>query len=201
MAGAGQPDWHRAKQYVLKRLEELPPNLDYHGIHHTRDDVLPAAIRLAELAEVDEEEALLLRTAALYHDIGFLEQYTQNEPVAVRIATETLPGFGFSPAQIEIVGDIIMATRLPQSPHNFIEELMCDADLDSLGRDDYFTTSHNLHTELAAYGVHLTLTEWYERQIGFLSSHSYFTAVARSLREATKQQNIVELKRRFAAME
>lgn len=196
-----RPDWERANQHILQRLaRELAPDLAYHGVHHTRDDVVPAAERLAGLARLDGEGVALLRTGAAYHDAGFLEQYSDNEPIAVRIAAETLPGFGFSPGYIQVITGLIMATRLPQSPKTFLEELMCDADLDSLGRDDYFITSHNLHRELGAYGVHLTLEKWYERQIQFLMSHSYFTAVARTLREAGKQANIAELKRRLNCM-
>ena len=77
---------------------------------------------------------------------------------------------------------------------------MCDADLDSLGREDYFATSHNLWLELAAHGTPLTLREWYERQVTFLGGHAYFTAVSRSLRESRKQKNLVELKRILATL-
>ena len=45
-----QPDFKRARQYALERLErELPPTLIYHSLAHTRDDVVPAAERLAAL--------------------------------------------------------------------------------------------------------------------------------------------------------
>ncbi|MBN1890093.1 MAG: hypothetical protein JW850_19000 [Thermoflexales bacterium] len=195
------PDWEGAERHALKLLEGLPPGLAYHGIHHTRDDALPSAHRLAEMSGVEGEGLILLRTAVLYHDTGYLEQYFRNEPIGARIAAETLPAFGFSPSQIQAIRGIIMATQLPQSPHTFLEELICDADLDSLGRDDYFVTAHNLRDELEGHGVPLTMQEWYERQIQFLTSHSYFTAAARSLRDAGKQKNIQELERRLRAME
>ena len=192
-----QPDWERAAQYALERLHELPSNLAYHGIHHTRDDVLPAAERLARMSGINGEMLCLLRTGTLYHDVGYLEQYFRNEPIAVRMAAETLPGFGFSPGQIQVIEGLIMATQLPQTPHTLLEELIGDADLDSLGRDDYFVTCHNLWAELTAHGVALTLSAWYERQINFLGQHTYFTPFAHSLREARKQRNLAELKKRF----
>ncbi|MBD3307797.1 phosphohydrolase, partial [candidate division KSB3 bacterium] len=72
-------DFEKAEAYVLTRLgEELPNDLPYHGIHHTRDDVLPAAERLAMLAGLNGDHFLVLRTAALYHDIGYVEQYAHN---------------------------------------------------------------------------------------------------------------------------
>ena len=197
-----QPDFERAKRYLLERLEEeLPDDLFYHGIHHTRDDVLPAVERLAALAGVDGEDLLLLRTAALYHDIGYVEQYPYNEPIAARIAAETLPDFGFSPDQIRVIEKIVMATQMPQAPNNSLEELMCDADLDSLGREDYLKTSQDLLLELAARGVHMTLKGWYENQLEFLMEHSYFTAVARSLRGEGKLRNIAKLKELLETLE
>ena len=61
-----EPDFKQAWDYVLRRLsQELPANLYYHGIHHTRDDVVPAAIRLANLADLSEKDMLILKTAAL----------------------------------------------------------------------------------------------------------------------------------------
>lgn len=190
-----EPDWDGVKAYALARLAcDLPSELRYHSIDHTCADVLPAVERLAALAGVNGDDLLLLRTAALYHDMGYMEQYANNEPVGVRIAWETLPDFGYSSAQIAAIERMIMATQMPQTPQNFLEALVCDADLDSLGREDYLETSHNLHAELVAYGASITLEEWYWRQLAFLSNHTYFTEVARDLRDAGKQENIQRLK-------
>ena len=189
-----QPDWERTKEYILARLsKELAPDLTYHGVHHTRDDVLPAAERSAAESELDEEERLLLCTAALYHDTGYLEQYFRNELIAVRVAQETLPGFGYSPEQIESIGEIIMATRMPQAPDSCLQELMCDADLDSLGREDFLLTSHNLRQELMSHGIEMILSDWYKEQLEFLQTHSYFTPAAQSLRNDGKEDNIQRL--------
>lgn len=183
------------KKHVLSRLErELPPNLYYHGIHHTRDDVLPAAIRLAKLAELSPQEMLLLKTAALYHDVGYVESYTDHETVGARIASEELPELGYAPEQVQKVVNMIIATRMPQSPNTLLEQLMCDADLDSLGRDDFFVTSHSLRLELMAFGLQVHVREWYERQIKFLQGHAYHTEVAHELRYAGKLRNIDELR-------
>ena len=189
-----KPDWEGVKAYALARLaRDLLPELRYHSIRHTFADVLPAIERLAALASVNGDELLLLRTAALYHDMGYMEQYANNEPIGVRIARETLPDFGYSPEQIEAIERMIMATQMPQAPQNFLEALICDADLDSLGREDYLETSHNLHAELGACCDPIPLKAWYRRQLNFLSNHTYFTEAARELREAGKQENIRRL--------
>ena len=89
---------------------------------------------------------------------------------------------------------------MPQHPQGLLQELLCDADLDSLGREDFLETSHNLRRELEAHGASMPLKEWYRRQLDFLSTHRYFTAAARSLRDAGKQRNITELQRRLAEL-
>ena len=198
------PDFESAKEYVFRRLEtELSSKLFYHGVHHTRDDVLPAFERLSELEGVSEEDLVIGRTAALYHDVGYLEQYAKNEPIGVRIARETLPGFGYAPNQIERVGEVIMATQLQmvagkliQVPdrNDLLQMIMCDADLDTLGRDDWFSISESLRRELKEYGIYQTPRQWAVGSLDFQENHSYFTNAAQRLRNEGKQRNITELK-------
>jgi uncharacterized protein len=179
---------------VISRLERgLSPKLYYHGLHHTRDDVLPAAILLGELAGLNKDEQLILQTAALYHDIGYLESYQNHEAIGARIAAQELPELGYSPEFVQQIVGLIMATRMPQSPRSRLEQLMCDADLDSLGREDFFINSHRLRLELKEMGIETTLKQWYSRQLKFLESQSYWTAEAHSLRDSGKQIIISEL--------
>jgi uncharacterized protein len=189
------PDFDRAQEYALRRLHtELPPKLYYHGVHHTRDDVLPAVERLATMAGVTGEPLLLLRTAALYHDIGWIERRRGHEEIGVRIAQEVLPRFGYNSAQLRAICSMIRATRVPQSPQTPLEELLCDADLDSLGREDFFVTSQLLRLEMLAHGRKISLCEWHKIQLEFLTTHNYFSATARELRGPGKQKNIQEVR-------
>ena len=196
----GSANFEIAYQYVAGRLTtELSPDLYYHGPHHTLHDVLPAAERLAALAHIsDDAMLLLLKTAALYHDIGFIEDYQKNEPIAARIAKETLPTFGYSSEQIRVIRGLILVTALPQQPHNLLEQIICDADLDSLGRTDFQETSLSLQKELAAHGMLIPASDWWERQMVFLQGHQYFTDAARSLRDAQKAENIRFLESKIA---
>jgi predicted metal-dependent HD superfamily phosphohydrolase len=188
--------WAELEIFVLQHLEAtLSPDLLYHGLAHTRDDVLPAVERLATLAGLDPEERLLLRAAALYHDAGFAVAYQNNEIFAEELARESLPCFDFSPEQIDIVARLIRATAMPQRPESRLEALLCDADLDSLGREDYLETSLLLWRELAIQGERISLENWYRRQIHFLTVHSYFTREASTLRDAGKARNIRLLER------
>jgi uncharacterized protein len=195
-------DFEGAREYALTRLErDLSPRLFYHSVAHTRDDVVPASRRLATLEGVDGEALILLTTAAFYHDLGFIEQYTENEVIGVRIAAEVLPRFGYLPDQVDVVSDIIMATRLPQAPRTLAEKIMADADLDVLGRDDFWLRNAALRDELKAFGTETTDEEWYTSQLEMLRTHRYFTASARLLRGPGKQRHLEETLLRLKELE
>lgn len=194
-----QPDFERARSYALELLQrELPPPLYYHSVNHTLDDVLPAAEALAAMEGVNGEDLLLLRTAVLYHDIGFVEQAVNHEAIGARIAAEILPRFGYQPAHIRVIRGLIMATALPHSPDTLLEKIIADADLDVLGREDFLSQNQALRAELSASGRRPSDEAWYRGQLEFLQKHRYFTAAARTLRGRGKQKNIETLKRLLA---
>ena len=189
-------DCHRAETYVLRELRaHLSPTLYYHGLHHTLD-VVQQAQSLAEGEGITDPEALtLLRTAAHYHDAGFMTTYQGHEAAGCELARQVLPDMGYSPAQIELICSLIMATRLPQSPgDSVLAKILCDADLDYLGRPtDFWPISQTLRKELEAHGSTVDDHTWNEGQVKFLSAHRYWTATATARREAAKQARLAEV--------
>jgi uncharacterized protein len=191
-----QPDLARARQYVVKRLStELAPQYIYHSLHHTLDDVAPAAERLAALSGIEGEDLLLLMTAAYFHDIGFVVNRANHEVIGADIARTVLPGMGYQPEQIDAICGMIMATRLPQSPRTTLEKILADADLDLLGRADFFERNAALRAELAAFGAAPNDYEWHLSQLQFARHHDYQTPAALALRQAGKAANIAALER------
>lgn len=191
-------DFEKAKQYALQRLKtELSLGLYYHNLRHTTNDVVPATEKFAEAEGIKGEFLNLLLTAAWFHDLGFIETRDGHEAIGARIASEVLPGLGFSNEQIETIKSIITATILPQSPQTILEQIMADADLDVLGRDDFMVCNGNLRRELAAFGQEFTDLQWFSDQLRFVETHSYFTASARSLRDAGQGKNLAALKKKL----
>lgn len=182
------------QEIILDKLEkELPENLFYHNVKHTVDVV--TEVELIGWAEgCDDEEILLLKTAALFHDLGHTVSYDDHEFQGTILAREILTGFGYSERQIETICGLIMATRLPPAPENLSEKIMCDSDLDYLGRSDFIPVSNTLFEELKARGKMGSLNDWNKLQIKFISGHQYFTKTARSLREVNKQMQIERLR-------
>jgi uncharacterized protein len=189
------PNLSGARLYAVQRLQqELPAVLTYHCLAHTLQGVVPAVERLAALEGVNGQSLPLLRTAAYYHDLGFVERSDGHEAISARLAAEVLPRFGYNPAQIEVIRGIILATRYPFEPHTRLESIMVDADLDVLGRDDFWPRNQALRVEREALaGQRSTDEEWYGSQLAFMGAHRYFTASAQSLRLAHKQRHMDDM--------
>jgi predicted metal-dependent HD superfamily phosphohydrolase len=135
-----------------------------------------------------------LKTAALFHDAGFIHSYESNEPIGANLAKEMLPNFGYTEEQIQQVIELIGATKIPQNPKNHLEEIMCDSDLDYLGRDDFYPIAETLKKELVEFGkIDGDQKSWIEMNINFLSKHQYFTQSSRNRRGPEKQKRIKEL--------
>jgi hypothetical protein len=178
------------QEIILDKLErELPGYLFYHNVKHTVDVV--TEVELIGWAEgCSDEEILLLKTAGLFHDAGHTVVYDGHEYQGTFIAREMLPKYNYSPAQIDRICEIIMSTKLPPKPTNLLEDIICDSDLDYLGRSDFIPVSNTLFEELKAQNKMGSLNDWNRIQVKFISGHQYFTKTARSLREVNKQLQI-----------
>jgi len=182
------------KKFILTKLrKELPKHLTYHSTEHTKD-VYSSAIMLAKLEGVEGQELTLLLTAVLFHDSGFIRSNKEHEQLSCEIASEYLPRYGYTPGQIERICGMIRATKIPQTPRNKLEQLICDADLDYLGRDDFFKIGNGLFEELCMYGIIGNEDEWNSLQVRFLEKHTYFTASAKKLRKQQKDEYIAMIK-------
>jgi len=187
-------DYSASKDYILEKLErELSPDLYYHGLHHTLD-VLNTAEFLCKEEKINKHNTILLKTAALFHDAGFLRNNINHEVLGCDIVRETLPQFGYSEAAIEDICRMIMSTKIPQSPKNKLEQIICDADLDYLGRDDFKKIGDTLFEELKAYHYLKTREEWDAMQITFLEKHTFFTESSRTKRQPKKAAHLANLK-------
>jgi predicted metal-dependent HD superfamily phosphohydrolase len=184
------------KQPILTRLEnELDSRFGYHNITHTLD-VLEQAEVLAEQEKVtDKHDLLLLKIAAVFHDSGFLFVYKNHEEKGCEIASESLRNV-FSEEDIKMVCGMIMATKIPQTPNTLLEQIICDADLDYLGRNDFEPISRNLYKEFLTFKIIPEDIIWDHIQIKFFESHHYFTGTSISKRNGKKLKHLNILKER-----
>jgi TolB-like protein/Tfp pilus assembly protein PilF len=193
----GSPDFAAAEEHILQRQRvELPKDLIYHNIEHI-EDVVRSAENIAVQEQASTDDIRLIRIAALYHDSGFMISSKNHEALGCDIARATLPSFLFNSEQIEIICGMIMATKIPQTPQTTLEKILCDADLDYLGREDFYSIGNKLFEEMKGRGFVESEREWNLIQKTFLESHRYHTAYSRSHREAAKQEHLQEIISKF----
>ena len=182
------------KEQVLDLLKtKLPENLHYHGVDHT--------LRAIDVAEdyIDHHilgvhEAQILRLAVLLHDIGYTETSMNHEEAGARIAKEMMTDLDFTYLQTKVVCDLIRATKVPQRPMNQLERIICDIDLDYLGREDYMEISEQLFKELYENEMIDSRDEWTKMQIDFLENHTYHTFFGRTERQPVKEKWLERLR-------
>lgn len=194
-------DFEHMRLDIINRLKALlPEEVVYHDIAHTLN-VEKAAIRFAKLEGVSEEDILLLRTAVLYHDAGFILQYHSNEEFAVTMAMNSLPGFGYSEFQTNTVIEIIRSTGTGRTPETLLQQIMGDADHDYLGRADYYNVAKKLRLEMENFDEFMSDQEWIEFQLKYLEDiHRFYTETAKNIRLQGKKARIAELREQLAAI-
>lgn len=186
------------EEEVMDLLEKyLPDNLYYHNVKHTIDVVTQVEL-IGRSEGVTDGEMLLMKTAALFHDTGFTRGYKDHELLGIQIAKEILPKYEYTEKQIEMISDLIYVTKLPPQPKNQMEKIICDADLDYLGRADFIPVSENLFKELVEYNfVEDNYDKWNQIQIKFIESHQYFTATAKQLRDVNKKKQLENIRKQL----
>ena len=178
------------EEIIMERLKnELSPRMYYHNAEHTTDVLLQIEI-LGNGEKVSEEEMLILKTAALMHDAGFLVAYSQHETKSIELTKEILPTYQYTFQQIDKIVKLIEVTRPNAKPINKLECIMKDADLDFLGRSDYMEISDKLYKELLEFEKEFTYSEWMKKQYDFFLKHKFYTDTAKRMRQANKEKHI-----------
>lgn len=192
--------------YIRKLFsEELPNGIKYHDANHTlhpTKGVVAAANRIALSENISESDRELLITAAYFHDTGYIRQFGKNEPIAARMAGRILKLIGYEPEEIKTIQSMILATDLSLKPETHIEEILCDADLDHFGRNDFFEMDGKLREGRRTRGIDVSDDEkWYKGTLDIISNHKYYTESQKKLRDKEKQKNLNALIKKLEAIE
>ena len=179
--------------FVINLLKtKIAATYFYHNYVHTVY-VTDKVVEIGKQENCTEEEIKLLATAALWHDTGYIHTYKGHEEESCLLVRQYLPGNGFTTADINKICGMIMATKIPQSPQNKLEEIIADADLEYLGTSNAAELANNLFKELKALNPLLTEADWNETQIQFLTAHRYFTGYCKANKEQLKQAYLQSL--------
>ena len=181
---------------AIERLfrDHQDPRLLYHNAQHTRD-VVSAVITICGQYALDKNESFPIIAAAWFHDIGYLFSGPENhEQVSAGKATEFFTEKGLEEGVIRKICGCIMATKVPQQPHNLNEQIICDADLFHFGKPGFLDKSKMLKKENELFSEkEMTGTEWRAVTIGFMTGHKYFTDFALRELAPQKEEYLAEL--------
>ncbi len=181
------------KEIIAILSAQLDKRLCYHNTDHTLD-VIARSEEIALSEQVSSsKELLLLKIAALFHDTGFLHVYNGHEEKSCEIVVEKLDS-NFTKPDMDVICGLIMATKVPQKPTTLLQQIICDADLDYLGRKDFKKLSNYLKNEFLDFGIVKNDDEWEKKQIAFFESHQYFTRTSIDKRLPLKTRHLEDLK-------
>ena len=179
--------------FVISLLNsKLNKSYYYHNAEHTLY-VLDKATEIAQHQNCSAAEIELVRTAALWHDTGFINIYEGHEEEGCSLVQKYLPDFGYTAAAIKIICGMIRATKIPQLPTNNLEQIIADADLEYLGTANAAAFANNLYKERRYLNPLLTVAKFNQMQISFLQNHRYFTNFCKENKEHIKQSYLKEL--------
>jgi HD superfamily phosphodiesterase len=186
------------EQQMMNFVKELINNsvaasYPYHNFNHTLY-VYEKAIEIARHEKCSAADLRLLKAAALWHDTGYINIYYGHEEESCVLAKKHLPEYNFSKDEIYVICGMIMATKIPQTPHNLLEEIIADADLEYLGTDEAEKQAQWLFEELRILNPYLHEELWNRTQVFFLDHHHFFTKFCKQTKDPVKFEYLKGLK-------
>jgi predicted metal-dependent HD superfamily phosphohydrolase len=172
--------------------------LVYHNLLHTQS-VVKAASQIANHYQLNEKDFFIVMTAAWFHDIGYFADADRHEAKGADMAAVFLRKNEVEEEIIQAITGCILATRVPQSPKNKLEEIICDADLFHLGTEDFSENNKLMRKEVEAKkGIDISKDEWRQGTIRLFEMHHYFTDYCQLLLNDKKKETLDKLKNKSA---
>lgn len=167
----------------------------YHNLSHTERVVTNAGL-LARHYQLDDRDFFIVTAAAWFHDTGYyVNGATDHELRGSEMAAAFLQGKGVEEDIILSIQNCIMATCLPQSPKNLLEQIVCDADLFHLGTEE-FPEQNRLMRKEVEWRLHKKISkhDWRQGTIRLLEAHHFQTDYGKTLLTEKKKQHLQKLK-------
>ncbi|TCD08271.1 HD domain-containing protein [Pedobacter frigidisoli] len=177
------------------------PRLVYHNLAHTKE-VVNAAQQIANHYQLSEQDYFTVTVAAFFHDTGYFEDALNHEAKGAELADDFLVKHKVGKEIRDNVKSAILSTKIPQTPKNEIDKIICDADLFHLGLPDFRKKGKLMHKEVELIHKNdIKKVEWRKKDIQFMESHKYQTDYAILLLSDQKQKNISKLKSKLTAQQ
>jgi predicted metal-dependent HD superfamily phosphohydrolase len=188
----------KSSKFVSKIFEEkLPEWAVFHNLQHTIETV-NGCLEIGKGSNLTEDDLEIVCIAAWFHDIGYIFNADGHEEKSVEICEKFLKSNDYPSNKISTVTDCILATKIINHPENLLEFIICDSDLISLGRTDYFEKNDLLKLEIEMRsGKKINDEQWLRRSAKFLSSHNYYTEYAKLNFNLQLRENFLTLQKQI----
>lgn len=183
-----------AEEYALVFFEQrISDKYTYHNLQHTIN-VVNAVKEICAQEDLAEEVLESLEIAAWFHDMGYDQGAEGHEQRSAEYARQFLKESGFSKEKIDTIQACILATKYPQVPTTLPEKILCDADLNHLGKDTYWERCGKVRQELALVkNLIMDEQEWINFELEFMKNHKFHTKVGQASYEKNKLKHIKQL--------
>ncbi|KAB1067937.1 HD domain-containing protein [Tamlana haliotis] len=184
-----------AKKFTSNLLnEKLDTAFLYHNLTHTQR-VVEKSEFLANSASVTEHEKNLLTLASWFHDTGYTKSIENHEEESTLIAKSFLSNKQCPKADIDMICDLILATKRNYNPKTILEKIIRDADCSHIGSKNYFEILELLKKEWElTCNKQSSEAEWLDENIKFLTTeHRFYTIQANASWQKRKGKNVSEL--------
>ncbi|MEP6430296.1 MAG: Pycsar system effector family protein [Nonlabens ulvanivorans] len=185
----------KVDDFVLELFKtQLDETYVYHNYMHTAR-VVKSTKEIIENTEIDVKEEQALIIAAWLHDTGYIHGADGHEERSATIAEDFLKDNGADQSLIELVKQLILATKFNGTPKTTLEEILRDADASHFAKDYYDETSELLKKELELRGIATyTNKEWRKENIRvFTEKHRYYSDYAIKNWNKDKNENLMKL--------
>ena len=188
----------QVKQYVVHFFKAKgEQKFAYHNLSHT-GAVVSNAAKIASHYQLGEKDVFIITAAAWFHDAGYFNGGPADHEIrGADMAAGYLKEIGIDDETIQAVQQCIVATRMPQSPKNLNEQIICDADLYHFGTDHFAEWNKLMRKEVEwRLGKKIAKNDWRKNSVLFMEAHQYQTDYGRELLQDKKNQNLKELKKK-----
>ena len=179
-------------EVIEKLISDLPQNLYFHNVERVKE-----LINLVDLysraEEMCDEDKLVVKTAAMLADVGYIHSYDEHEERSIEFAKDFLSRFKYNQEQIDKICSLIDISKQNRKPQNKLEEILLDAEMNYLSRADFVSLNEQLFNEQLEHGKIDTKEDWIKMQVVLLSNHKYYTQVANVLRDVNPDTQIENL--------
>ena len=183
------------QKFVLRLFKEnLPNTYLYHNYNHTVR-VVKSTKEIAENSQiiVKQEEALIL--AAWLHDTGYTKQREGHEEISTQIARDFLKEKKVDKETIDLIENLILATKMDRQPETYLQQIIKDADSSHFAKDYFSETSEFLRQELKLTdAAEYSASEWLDKNVEmFTQKHRFYTDYAAEHWKLQKDTNLIDL--------